>query len=192
MLTLSYPLILGSGSPRRQEIMQNAGFSFSVVVKPTDEAFPEDMLAEEIPVFLAKQKLSEFGEEFRDKIVICADTVVIVNGQVLNKPSDEREAKEMLQNLSGNKHTVVTGVAYRLGLEVFSFSDTCLVDFNKLTDAEITYYIKTCQPMDKAGAYGIQDFIGMVGVRSLEGSFYTVMGLPIHKVYEHLKSFISF
>ncbi|MFT5886934.1 MAG: septum formation protein [Arcticibacterium sp.] len=192
MLTLSLPLILGSGSPRRQEIMQNAGFNFSVLIKPTDETFPESMDVHEIPVFLAKQKLSEFGEEFNDKIVLCADTVVILNGQVLNKPADENEAKEMLQKLSGHKHTVVTGVAYKVSDTVSCFSDTCLVHFSKLTDAEIDYYIKTCRPMDKAGAYGIQDFIGMVGVRSLEGSFYTVMGLPIHKVYEHLKPFVSF
>ena len=171
--------------------MQNAGFEFSVIVRPTDETFPNTLPAEDIPVFLAKQKLSEFGEEFNNKIVLCADTVVILKGQVLNKPADEKEAKEMLQKLSGNVHTVVTGVAYKSGREVFSFSDTCVVHFNEITDTEIGYYIKACQPMDKAGAYGIQDFIGMIGVRSLEGSFYTVMGLPIHKVYEHLKPFVS-
>jgi septum formation protein len=190
MIIVSKPLILGSASPRRKEIMQNAGFEFDVITKPTEEFFPEDLKPELVPTFLAKQKSAEFGEYFLDKIVVCADTVVILNEEILNKPYDKDDAKEMLQKLSGQNHKVVTGVALKYDNNVTTFSDTCIVTFNKLTDNEIDYYIESFSPMDKAGAYGIQDFIGMIGVKSLKGSFYTVMGLPIHLVYEHLKKFI--
>ncbi|AWW00506.1 Maf family protein [Arcticibacterium luteifluviistationis] len=190
MIKLSKHLILGSGSPRRKEILQNAGFEFDVETKPTSEEFDPSQMPEEIPVFLAKQKLAEFGEEYADKIVLCADTVVVLDGEILNKPANESEATEMLKALSGKKHEVITGVAFKTGNVIESFYDTCLVDFEELSDSEIEYYIKTCMPFDKAGAYGIQDFIGMIGVKSLKGSFYTVMGLPIHLVYGKLKRFI--
>jgi septum formation protein len=191
MIKLSKPLILGSASPRRKEIIQNAGFDFEVITKPTDEFFPIDLNPSLVPTFLAEQKLAEFGDEFQDKIVLCADTVVILNNDILNKPNDEKEAKEMLQKLSGNKHEVITGVAFKHKNDLTQFSDSCIVEFNALSETEIDYYIGIYKPMDKAGAYGIQDFIGMIGVKSLNGSFYTVMGLPIHQVYEHLKKFIT-
>ncbi|WP_341225901.1 Maf family nucleotide pyrophosphatase [uncultured Arcticibacterium sp.] len=190
MIKLSKQLILGSGSPRRKEILENAGFSFEVETKPTSEEFDAKQSAEEIPVFLAEQKLKEFGEDYSDKIVLCSDTVVVLDGQILNKPENEQEATAMLKALSGKKHEVITGVAFKTGGMVESFYDTCLVDFEELTAAEIAYYIRVCKPFDKAGAYGIQDFIGMIGVKSLQGSFYTVMGLPIHLVYKNLKRFI--
>jgi septum formation protein len=191
MIKLSKPLILGSASPRRKEIMQQAGFEFEVITKPTEENFSKDILTKDVPTYLAKQKLAEFGNEFHDKIVLCADTVVILGSEILNKPNNEKEAKEMLQKLSGNRHEVETGVAFKYKDAITSFSDNCVVEFEKLTDVEIEYYIEVCKPFDKAGAYGIQDFIGMIGVKSLTGSFYTVMGLPIHKVYSHLKPFIT-
>lgn len=191
MIKLSKQLILGSGSPRRKEILENAGFEFEVEVKPTDESFDPNLKPEEIPVFLAEQKLKEFGESYDEKIVLCADTVVVLDGQILNKPENEQEATEMLKALSGKAHEVITGVAFKTGGTVQRFYDTCLVDFEELSATEIAYYIKTCLPFDKAGAYGIQDFIGMIGVKSLQGSFYTVMGLPIHLVYKKLKRFIA-
>jgi septum formation protein len=191
MIKVTKPLILGSASPRRKEIMLNAGFDFDVITKPTDEFFPKALQAEQVPTFLAEQKLVEFGEYYEDKIVLCADTVVILNQEILNKPYDKKDAKEMLQKLSGQNHKVVTGVALKYENNITTFSDTCIVTFGKLSDNEIDYYIEACKPMDKAGAYGIQDFIGMIGVKSIVGSFYTVMGLPIHLVYEHLKKFIS-
>lgn len=192
MLILSKPFVLGSASPRRQEILRNAGFSFEVAIKPTDENYPIDIDPMDVPVFLAEQKLSEFDESYKDKIVLCADTVVILNGNILNKPMDEDEGISMLKSLSGKAHSVVTGVSFKTGSVQKSFHDVCKVHFNELTENEIHYYLQTCKPFDKAGAYGIQDFIGMVGIKALEGSFYTVMGLPIHLVYEHLNEYVQF
>jgi septum formation protein len=189
-MLLIKPLVLGSGSPRRKEILEKAGFQFDVEVKPTDESFPETMPAEEVAVYLSHKKVSEFGTDYNGKIVLCSDTVVILNEEILNKPLDTIEARKMLRTLSGNKHKVITGVSIKVNGEVISFSDECLVTFEELSDLEIDYYIKTCMPFDKAGAYGIQDFIGMAKISKLEGSFYTVMGLPVHKVYEALVPFI--
>jgi septum formation protein len=190
MIKLSKLLVLGSASPRRREIMHHAGFDFEVLTKPTDEYFSKDLMPKQVPTYLAEQKLAKFGDEFRGKIVLCADTVVILQNEILNKPKDKKEAKEMLQKLSGNRHEVETGVSFKYDGKVTSFTDSCAVEFERLTHAEINYYIDICKPFDKAGSYGIQDFIGMIGVKSLIGSFYTVMGLPIHKVYSHLKPFI--
>lgn len=191
-MILSRELVLGSGSPRRKEILEKAGFEFSVEVRPTDEEFPADLSPELVPVYLAEKKLAAFGMEFEDKIVLCSDTVVILHGEIMNKPADVAEAKEMLRALSGNRHTVVTGVALKTRGYQKSFADSCEVFFDELSEAEIDYYLKACKPFDKAGSYGIQDFIGMAGISRLEGSFYTVMGLPVHAVYGHLKPFISF
>ncbi|MCR9062931.1 MAG: Maf family protein [Cytophagales bacterium] len=191
-MKLTRPLILASGSPRRAEILANAGFTFTKIVKPTDESFPPSMPLEEVPVFLAEQKLSEFKEDYNDSLVLCADTVVILNGEIMNKPANAQEAKGMLKSLSGNKHSVVTGVAIKTMGYKRSFADSCEVTFDTLSDEEIDYYIKECRPFDKAGAYGIQDFIGMAKIPRLEGSYFTVMGLPIHLVYQELKQFISF
>ncbi len=191
-MKLTRPLILASGSPRRAEILANAGFTFTKIVKPTDESFPASMPLEEVPVFLAEQKLSEFKEDYNDSLVLCADTVVILNEEIMNKPANAQEAKGMLRSLSGSKHSVVTGVAIKTKGYKRSFADSCEVTFDTLSDEEIDYYIKECRPFDKAGAYGIQDFIGMAKIPRLEGSYFTVMGLPIHLVYQELKQFISF
>ncbi len=190
-MNLSRELILGSGSPRRREILENAGFQFRVELKPTDESFSPEMLPEQVPVYLAEKKLKEFDESYRDKIVLCADTVVILNGKILNKPEGPDEASQMLRELSGKVHTVVTGIAMKSKELEVTASDRCLVYFEPLSDEEISYYLRTCKPFDKAGSYGIQDFIGMARISRLEGSFYTVMGLPVHLVYHHLKPFVS-
>lgn len=189
-MQLSRPLILASNSPRRREIMQNAGFEFTVKVKPTDESFSSEMPVEEVPVYLAKTKAECFKDEIQNEIILCADTVVIVDGKILNKPANATEAKAMLQLQSGKTHRVITGVCIMTNEETITFSDTTFVTFKELSDSEIDYYIKTCKPFDKAGSYGVQDFIGMIGIPSITGSFYTVMGLPIHLVYENLKRFI--
>jgi septum formation protein len=188
---LTKPLVLGSGSPRRKEILEKAGFQFSVEVKPTDESFPKSMPVGEVASYLSAQKVTEFGDEYNDKIVLCSDTVVILNGEIMNKPIDVSEAAMMLKTLSGNQHKVITGVSVKVNGEINSFSDECFVNFEELSDSEINYYIKTCKPFDKAGAYGIQDFIGMAKISKLEGSFYTVMGLPVHKVYQALQPYIQ-
>ncbi len=189
---LSKRLILASNSPRRKEILQNAGFPFVQMVKPTSEDFSISMPVNEVPLFLATQKLAEFEIECSDSLVLCADTVVVVNGEIINKPADEDEARVMLKKISGKSHKVITGVAIGGGDSILKFSDTSEVTFKVLTDEELNFYIKSCKPFDKAGAYGIQDFIGMVGITRIQGSFYTVMGLPIHKVYDALLPWIEF
>lgn len=189
-IQLSKPLVLASNSPRRKEIMANAGFSFEVKVKPTDEAFSSEMPVEDVPIFLAKTKALCFEEELGDELILCADTVVIIDNQILNKPADAAEAKTMLQTLSGKTHRVITGVCILSKNETITFADTAFVTFKELSDWEIEHYIKVCRPFDKAGAYGVQDFIGMIGIPEIKGSFYTVMGLPIHKVYEAMSKFM--
>ncbi|SOE23956.1 septum formation protein [Spirosomataceae bacterium TFI 002] len=191
-LKLSKRLILASNSPRRREIMENAGFVFSKEVRETDENFSERMDLESVASYLAEQKAKEFLKDNSDAIVLCADTVVICDGEIMNKPQDAIEAQEMLLKLSGKAHEVITGVAILLDGEIESFSDKTIVTFKHLNNNEIEYYIQECKPYDKAGGYGIQEFIGMIAIEKLEGSFYTVMGLPIHKVYEKLKPYLLF
>jgi septum formation protein len=191
-MKLSKPLILASNSPRRKEIMHNAGYDFSVKVIPTDESFSSDIPADEVPIYLAKQKAECFRNSLQDEIVLCADTVVIIDGEILNKPADATEATKMLKLLSGKTHKVVTGVCIMTKEETVAFNDTTFVHFKELTDWEIAYYIDRCKPFDKAGSYGVQDFIGMIGIPHIEGSFYTVMGLPIHRVYEALEKYLVF
>ncbi|AFK04800.1 Septum formation protein Maf [Emticicia oligotrophica DSM 17448] len=194
-MKLIKPLVLASNSPRRKEIMHNAGFDFTVKVIPTDESFSERMPVEEVPVFLAKTKAECFKENLQDEIILCADTVVIIDREnessiILNKPADYEEAKGMLKMLSGRVHRVITGVCVMTKEETIGFSDTSFVHFKELSDWEIDYYIERCKPFDKAGAYGVQDFIGMIGIPKIEGSFYTVMGLPVHRVYEVLEKYV--
>lgn len=192
MLTLRYPLVLASGSPRRKQLMTEAGFVFTIETRPTAEAFPADMPVDEVAEYLARQKAAEFIKTpglpvSPHQIVLCADTVVILDNQILNKPQDAADAHRMLRALSGRSHRVRTGVCVLSPEGMESFTDEATVFFAPLTDAEIDYYIRVCQPFDKAGAYGAQDFIGLIGVTRLEGSFYTVMGLPVHLVYKSLK-----
>ena len=189
MLSLSYPLVLASGSPRRKQLMTDAGFRFTIETRPTDEIFPPTMPADAVAEYLARQKADQFRPDLGDRIVLCADTVVILDNQILNKPQDEADARRMLRMLSGRSHRVRTGVCILTPKETISFTDEATVLFAPLTDDEITYYIRECQPFDKAGAYGAQDFIGLVGIERLTGSFYTVMGLPTHRVYQALKRY---
>ena len=189
-MQLSRPLVLASNSPRRKEIMRNAGFSFSVKVIPTDESFPADMPVEEVPAFLARNKAACFKESLNSEIVLCADTVVVINNEIINKPDDIDDARRMLRLLSGRVHQVITGVCVMTKEETITFRDITDVTFKSLSEWEIEYYIQKCHPFDKAGSYGVQDFIGMIGITKIEGSFYTVMGLPIHRVYEALEKYM--
>jgi septum formation protein len=189
MFALRYPLVLASGSPRRRQLMTDAGFTFSIETRPTDESFPATMPADDVAEYLACQKAFAFRTDLGDRIILCADTVVIVDNDVLNKPADVPEAQHMLRRLSGRAHRVRTGVCLLSPEGQTSFTDETTVHFAALTDAEIDYYIRVCQPFDKAGAYGAQDFVGLVGIDRLEGSFYTVMGLPTHRVYQALKAY---
>jgi septum formation protein len=187
MLSLQKPLILASNSPRRQQLLRDAGFVFEVRVKPTDEDFPIAMPAEEVPVFLAQKKAQAFQTESHQALILTADTIVVVDGQILNKPQDTQEATAMLRLLSGRSHQVMTGLCLLHQGHAQVHLDVATVHFNSLSDTEIQYYIDQCRPFDKAGSYGVQDFIGMVGIPRIEGSFFTVMGLPMHLVYAALQ-----
>ena len=187
---LQYPFILASNSPRRKEILGQAGFHFTVLPSDVDESFPLDMPAHEVPAMLAERKVTALIKTCPGSIILAADTVVILGGAILNKPANKQEALGLLQQLSGQTHEVVTGVSVASPAGIQTIVDTARVRFRTLADWEIDWYVKGGSSLDKAGAYGVQDFIGMAGIESLEGSFYTVMGLPIFKVYALLLPFI--
>jgi septum formation protein len=185
-----YKLVLASKSPRRNELLKGLGVEFTVRTKDTDESFPSDMDPFEVAGFLSKKKADAFFPELeKDEILITADTVVILDGKILNKPADKKEAFEMIASLSGKVHHVVTGITIGSGSNHVTLQDAVIVHFKDLTTDEINYYIDKFQPFDKAGAYGIQEWIGYVAVDRIQGSFYTVMGLPVHLVYRELKTF---
>ena len=189
-LSLHYPLILASNSPRRREILSQAGFAFSVVASDVDESFPVDMPLSEVPVFLSEKKARVLADINPQAIILAADTVVILDDVILNKPADKSEAREMLQLLSGKTHEVVTGITLITPNETVSIADSAMVSFRSLADWEVDWYVKGGFGLDKAGAYGVQDFIGMAGIEKMKGSFYTVMGLPIFHVFNLLKPYI--
>jgi len=182
-------IILASQSPRRQEILRDAGIDFVVKVVDFEENYAAHILPEQVALYLAEKKAKHFQTLNKDEIIITADTVVIINNTILGKPADAEEAAQILSSLSGKTHQVVTGVVIKDKDKMVSFSETTLVNFKILTDQEIDYYIQKFKPFDKAGAYGIQEWIGMIGITWIEGSFYNVMGLPIHSVYESLMKF---
>ncbi len=185
MIRTDLQLILASQSPRRRQLLNEMGFTFSVQVKNTDETIPTHIGAENAAAYLAEKKARAFENELVDnQAVLTADTVVVCNGNILNKPTDEAEATTMLQMLSGQAHQVITGVSLMTPRQIITRSDVAKVHFRKLTAEEIAYYIQHYRPFDKAGAYGIQEWIGMIGIYKIEGSFFTVMGLPTHLVYE--------
>lgn len=184
----NYKLILASASPRRQRLMKDAGFTFEVRLKNVEEKYPQELHWENVPEYLSKVKASAFREELKaDEVLITADTVVCIHDRILGKPADRKEAISMLQELSGNRHLVVTGVSVTTRTEQLSFSSRTDVFFKHLSNEEIIFYVDTYKPFDKAGAYGIQEWIGYIGIERIEGSFYNVMGLPIQKLYETLR-----
>lgn len=184
----SYKLILASSSPRRQYLMKEAGFNFTIEKPDVEETFPASLPVEQVARYLASKKAEYFRMKIVDEIIVTADTVVIIDNKILNKPLDRLEAIDMLTTLSGKTHRVMTGVCILSKEKEESFDDTTEVTFKKLTQTEIAYYVDHYKPYDKAGAYGAQDWIGMVAIAKIEGSYFNVMGLPIHKVYEHLTS----
>lgn len=189
MMNLARPLILASTSPRRQFLMKEAGYIFRVEAPSHDERFPDYMPAEMVPRYLAEEKAKAFITRITNEIVITADTVVILGGRILNKPADRKDAIRMLSQLAGKTHKVITAVCLLSTDKHDLFDDTTRVTFRKLNQQEIEYYVDTCQPFDKAGSYGAQDWLGMVGIEKITGSYFTVMGMPMHKVYQHLKEF---
>ena len=184
----NYKLILASASPRRQQLMKDAGFTLEVRLKNVEEKYPQELHWENVPEYLSKVKASAFREELKaDEVLITADTVVCIHDRILGKPADRKEAISMLRELSGNRHLVVTGVSVTTRTEQLSFSSRTDVFFKRLSNEEIEFYVDTYKPFDKAGAYGIQEWIGYIGIERIEGSFYNVMGLPIQKLYETLR-----
>ena len=186
-----YHIILASKSPRRQELLRGMGVDFEILTKETDESFPFEMSIDDVPKYLSLQKSLAFTDEDlpTDYLLITSDTVVICEGEILGKPKDREDAARMLRLLSGKTHHVVTGVTVRSAEKTESFAVRSNVTFAELDDEEIDYYIEHCKPYDKAGAYGIQEWIGYVGISGLEGSFYNVMGLPTRRLYQCLKGF---
>ena len=182
-----HKIILGSASPRRQQLLKDAAFEFSVQPINADESFPSNLKAEQIALYLCEKKASAFPNKLADgEILITADTIVWVDGIVLNKPGSEFEAKQMLMLLSGKMHQVYTGVCLTTSKGKISFTDETKVYFKNFTEEEILFYIRNYKPFDKAGSYGAQDWLGLIGVTKIEGSYFNVMGLPIHRVYEEL------
>jgi len=181
-----HPLLLASGSPRRRQLLAEAGFVFSLKMKSVPEDFAPGLPPAEVPVMLARRKAEALREELTDEVVLAADTVVVVDGDILNKPADEAEAFAMLHRLSGRMHQVITGVCLLSREKVVTLADLTEVYFRPLTDEEITHYVRQYRPYDKAGAYGVQEWIGMVGIEKMVGSYFNVMGLPVHRVYEEL------
>jgi septum formation protein len=186
-----YDVVLASGSPRRQALLNDLGITFRVEQRPVDEHFPPGMDQNEIAIYLSRLKADAFDGDFfaADTMLITADTIVCLQGDVLGKPADRQEACDMLRRLSGKKHQVVTGMLIRTPDMEVNFSVTTDVYFKELDDDEIEYYVDTFRPYDKAGAYGIQEWIGFAGIEKIEGSFYNVMGLPVHRLYEELRKF---
>lgn len=179
-------IILGSKSPRRKELLQLMGLNFEVQVKETDESYPPRLKPEEIVIHIAEAKAAAFGTQ-TGKLIIAADTLVILKDEILGKPVDEAQAAEMLGKLSGREHQVYTGVTILHNDEVKSFCDVTKVFCRSLSTEEIDFYIKNYQPFDKAGSYGIQDWFGVNAVTRIEGSYTNVMGLPTEKLYAALK-----
>lgn len=186
-----YKIILGSNSPRRKELLSGLDIKFNVKVIPgLEENYPETLDPQEIPVFLSKQKAEAYLSSLDDTmLLITADTIVWNGNAVIGKPKNRAEAIQMLRSLSGHEHHVVTGVCLTTTKKQLTFSVISSVRFASLNDEEIIYYVDKYKPSDKAGAYGIQEWIGYVGVESISGSFYNVMGLPVQRLYQELKTF---
>ncbi|MBL7932409.1 MAG: septum formation protein Maf [Bacteroidia bacterium] len=186
-----YRLILGSASPRRQDLLKSLGLEFRIKpVKADETVWPKDLQAEEIPIYLAELKANAYEEELQDdELLITADTVVWCEGKVFNKPLNFAEGKKMLESLSGKMHEVFTAVCLKSAHKHVTFFDESKVYFKKLSNEEIEYYLTNFSPYDKAGGYGVQDWIGYIGIDRIDGSFYNVMGLPVKILYEELQKF---
>jgi septum formation protein len=188
----NWHFILASRSPRRQQLLSELGLKFDIVVKDYKEEYPAYLSGTAIAEYLAHKKALQFKNGiFDNDIVITADTIVWCDNKVLDKPVDNKEAFEILRTISGKTHDVITGVTFLSNLGEYTFSETTRVTFDHLSDDEISFYIQEFKPFDKAGAYGIQEWIGLVGIISIEGSYFNVMGLPVQKLFTELKRYIK-
>ena len=190
--------ILASQSPRRKQLLAWADLQFDIIVSAADEDFPADMEVQDVPVYIAKNKALAVQEKINNELpvhkgkwIIAADTIVVLDNEIIGKPIDREDAIAILQKLSGKTHRVITGVYLMNDTDTRFFSETTLVHFHPLTLAQIEYYIDQYQPYDKAGAYGIQDWIGVIGIKGIEGDFYNVMGLPVSKLLSYLPTTIE-
>lgn len=183
------PIILASASPRRQELLTDLGITYTVFVREVDEFFPEDIHPRAVAVLISENKAKAYDDMDKQNIIITADTVVTIDGKVFGKPKDSREAEAMLLKLSGKTHSVITGVTIFHKGKFKSISEETLVTFRTIRKADISHYIETYQPFDKAGAYGIQEWIGKVAVSRIDGDYYNVVGLPVGRVYQELQEF---
>ena len=187
----NYKIILASNSPRREELLRGIDIDFQIKVLPDiDETYPSNLPLVEVAEFIAKKKANSYiGILKEDELLITADTVVLLEEKLYGKPTNKKEAKEMLRNLSGKTHQVISGVCLTSTKKQSSFSVTSDVEFSQLTSEEIEYYLDRYSPLDKAGSYGVQEWIGYIGVKHINGSYYNIMGLPIQRLYTELKNF---
>lgn len=182
-------IILASQSPRRKQLLTWAEIDFEVVVVPTNETYPNNISIEEIPVYIAREKAFAVEKIVgKENIIIAADTVVVLNNEIIGKPTNRENAIDILTKLSGQKHKVITGVVILNGLQQIAFADVTDVEFHTLTQEQICFYVDKYKPYDKAGAYAIQEWIGVVGIKSIQGDFYNVMGLPVSRVVQALQT----
>ncbi|MFI5151697.1 MAG: Maf family nucleotide pyrophosphatase [Chitinophagales bacterium] len=182
-------IILASQSPRRKQLLEWACIDFEVIVSEAEEDFPKDLPVAEVPVWIARNKaLSVQSKTKTNRIILAADTIVVLDDLIIGKPNDKAEAFKILSGLSGKKHLVVSGVILRQGMKEIAFVDQTEVWFHELSETQIEYYIDNFKPYDKAGAYAIQEWIGVVGIRAIQGDFYNVMGLPISRVIQELNN----
>ncbi|WP_438977912.1 Maf-like protein [Polaribacter sp.] len=181
-----YNIILASGSPRRQQFFKDLDIDFTIILKSVDEVYPKELKETEITDFLADLKSKAFTNLSDKDILITSDTIVWLNNKALGKPKDDEEAFNMLSALSGKTHKVITSISIKTNRFQKMINDVTKVSFKQLSDAEIEYYIKNYKPFDKAGAYGIQEWIGFIGIDKIEGSYFNVVGLPVHKLYKTL------
>lgn len=184
-----YKVVLASNSPRRKELLSGLGIRYEVKTLPgIDESYPDGLAGADIPVYIAREKAAAYQALMQeDELIITADTIVWLGGEVMGKPKDEADARRMLRALSGQTHQVITGVCLTTSYSQKTFSTVTDVTFAALSEEEIAYYVERYRPMDKAGSYGIQEWIGFVGVESIAGSYFNVMGLPIQRLYTELK-----
>lgn len=182
-------IILASQSPRRKQLLEWAEVDFEIMVANTDESFPGNIAVEDVAIHVAMEKAKVIRKKSNGKIIIAADTIVVLNNEVINKPVDRNDAIRILSGLSGNHHKVITGVVILKGEKLISFADTTDVEFHPLTQSQIEFYVDKYKPYDKAGAYAIQEWIGVVGIKCINGDFYNVMGLPVSRVVKALESF---
>jgi septum formation protein len=185
-------IILASQSPRRKQLLEWAEIPFEIVVKETDETFPEGMRTDEVAIHIARNKaLAVQSLVSKDAVILAADTIVVLKGRIIGKPKDREEAIRILTDLSAQKHVVITGVVMKKGEQEIAFADSTDVYFHELTIDQIEFYVDKYKPFDKAGAYAIQEWIGVVGIKSVTGDFYNVMGLPVSRVVKELKKLTS-